>query len=327
MKFISNLKKIALVLSLVVGAIACNDDDDDVIIIETNTIADFVSENADYSSLNAALEAADLKIVLDGNAKYTVFAPNNAAFSAFLDTNGFANLSEVPVPVLTQILLNHVQAGAIKAANLSTGYIESSATGAASDENLSIYINTEDGVRINGVSSVTIADIEVDNGVIHAVNAVIGLPDITTFALADPEFTTLVAALTAATDESIDFVSTLQTQTSPPAPFTIFAPTNQAFTDFLTEKDFADLAAIPVDVLQSVLKYHVVTGVNVRSEDITDGIEVTTFEGGKFTINTGTDVTITDENGGESTVIATDVQATNGVIHVIDTVLFPNLED
>jgi len=324
MKFISNLKKIALVLFLSLGAIACNDDDNDVIIVETNTIADFVSNNADYSSLNAALEAADLKIVLDGNTKYTVFAPNNAAFSTFLTANGFADLSEVPVDLLTQILLNHVQAGVIKAADLSTGYIPSSATGEASEENLSMYINTEDGVRINGVSSVTTANIEVDNGVIHAVNAVIGLPDITTFALADSEFTTLVAALTA--DESFDFVSTLQTQESP-APFTVFAPTNQAFADFLTEFDFADLAAIPVDVLGSVLSYHVVTEANVRSEDITDGMMVPTFEGGEFTINTGTDVTITDENDRVSTVIATDVQATNGVIHVIDTVLFPNLED
>ena len=326
MKFISNLKKIALILFLSLGVFACSDDDDDdVIIIETNTIADYVNENPDYSSLNAALEAADLKIVLDGNTKYTVFAPNNAAFSAFLTANGFANLSEVPIPLLTQILLNHVQAGVIKAADLSTGYIPSSATGEASDEKLSMYINTENGVKINGVSTVTSADIIVDNGVIHAVNSVIGLPDITTFALADPDFGILVSALTA--DDSFDFVSTLQTQSSPPAPFTVFAPTNQAFADFLTEFNFADLAAIPVDVLGSVLSYHVITEANVRSEDITDGMMVSTFEGGEFTINTGTGVTITDENDRVSNVIATDVQATNGVIHVIDTVLFPDLED
>lgn len=324
MKFISNLEKIALVLFLSFGAIACDDDDDDVIIIETNTIADFVSENADYSTLNAALKAADLKIVLDGTAKYTVFAPNNAAFSTFLDANGYADLNEVPVDTLTQILLNHVQPGVIKAADLSTGYIESSATGEASDENLSMYINTVDEVRINGVSSVTTSDIEVDNGIIHAVDAVIGLPDITTFAIADPDFEILVSSLTA--DDSFDFISILQTQSSP-APFTVFAPTNQAFADFLTEFNFADLAAIPVDVLESVLSYHAVTGGNVRSEDLTNGMILTTFEGGEFTINTATGVIITDENDRESTVIATDVQATNGVIHVIDTVLYPNLED
>ena len=324
MKFISNLQKIALVLFLSLGANACNNDDDNEIILETNSIADFVANNPDYSSLNAALEAADLKIVLDGNTKFTVFAPNNAAFSAFLSTNGFANLNAVPVNVLTQVLLNHVQAGVIKAADLSTGYIESSATGAASDEKLSMYIDTEDGVRINGVSSVTTADIMVDNGVIHAVNSVIGLPDITTFALADPNFEILFLALTA--DDSFNFVSILQTQTSP-APFTVFAPTNEVFADFLTEFNFASLDVIPDDILESVLSYHVITGANVRSEDITDGMIATTFEGGEFTINAGTSVTITDENSRVSTVTATDVQATNGVIHVIDKVLFPNLED
>jgi transforming growth factor-beta-induced protein len=323
MKFISNLKKIALVLFLSLGVIAC-ENDDDVVVIETNTIADFVSKNADYSSLNAALEAANLKIVLNGATKYTVFAPNNAAFSSFLAANGFANLGEVPVDLLTQILLNHVQAGVIKAADLSTGYIPSSAIWGASDENLSMFINTDGGVMINGVSSVTTADIEVDNGVIHAVNSVIGLPDITTFALADPNFEILVSALTA--DDSFGFVGILQTQASP-APFTVFAPTNQAFVDFLTEFEFASLAAIPVDVLGSVLSYHVVTEANVRSEDILNEMMVSTFEGGEFTINPGTGVTITDENNRVSTVIATDVQATNGVIHVIDSVLFPNLGD
>lgn len=324
MLFISNLKKIVLVTFLCLSAIACNNDDDNVIIVPKNTIADFVANNPDYSSLNAALEAADLKSTLDGNAKFTVFAPNNAAFSAFLSANGFANLAAVPVNVLTQVLLNHVQEGAIKSADLSTGYIQSSATWGASSENLSMYINTTGGVRINGVSSVTTANIEVDNGVIHAVNAVIGLPDITTFALADPTFENLVAALTA--DDSFDFVSILQMQTSP-APFTVFAPTNDAFVDFLTEFNFDNLGDIPVDVLESVISYHAVTGANVRSEDITDGMVVTTFEGGDFTINAGTSVTITDENDRVSNVIATDVQATNGVIHVIDKVLFPNLED
>ncbi|HSI69552.1 MAG TPA: fasciclin domain-containing protein [Gillisia sp.] len=288
----------------------------------SNTIADFVENNADYSSLNAALEVAGLKETLAGNAELTVFAPNNAAFEAFLSDNGFADLGAVPVDVLTQVLLNHVQSGSIYAADLTTGYIESMASWGASDENLSMYINTADGVMINGVSSVTTPNVEVDNGVIHAVDAVIGLPDVVTFATADPNFEILVEALTR--DEDFNFVSTLQTQGAP-APFTVFAPTNDAFVDFLGELEFASLEAIPSDVLSSTLSYHVVTGANVRSTDITDGMEVTTFETGTFTINAGESVTITDENERESTVIAVDVQATNGVIHVIDTVLLPEL--
>lgn len=323
MLFQSYLKKTAIVVVLSFGFFACSSDDEAGDIVEpSNSIVDFVESNPDYSSLNAALEAANLKATLSGNANYTVFAPNNAAFNAFLSDNGFSGLSAVPVDVLTQILLNHVQEGSIYAEDLTTGYITSMATGDASDENLSMYINTEDGVMINGTSSVTTADIEVDNGVIHAVNSVIGLPDITTFATADPTFEILVAALTR--EESFDFVPTLQIQESP-APFTVFAPTNEAFVNLLEELELETLDEVPTDVLAAALSYHVVTGANVRSGDITDNMEVTTFESGMFTINTGDPVTITDENERMANIIAVDVQATNGVIHVIDTVLLPEM--
>ncbi len=207
---------------------ACSDDDDAVTppVVETNTIADFVASNDNYSSLAAALEVAGLTSTLDGAENYTVFAPDNAAFAAFLADNGFSGLSEVPVDLLRQVLLNHVQMGELMAADLSTGYIESMATGSASPENLSMYISTEDGVMINGVATVTSANNEVDNGVIHAVDAVIGLPTVVTFALADPTFDTLVAALTR--EDDFTFVSTLM-MTDAPAPFTVFAPTNEAF--------------------------------------------------------------------------------------------------
>ena len=319
---ISNFKKIAFAGILSLSVMACSNDDEGDVITPSNTIADFVESNPDYSSLNAALIAANLKTTLDGNTEYTVFAPNNAAFNAFLSANNFANLSAVPVDVLTQVLLNHVLPGKVMAANLSTGYVETASTMSPGENNLSMYINLEDGVMINGVSKVTTADVAVDNGVIHAVNAVIGLPDITTFVLADPNFEILVAALTR--EEDFPFVDILQTQT-PPAPFTVFAPTNDAFVDLLEELDLESLDDIPADVLSSVLSYHVVAGANVRSEDITNGMIVTTFETGTFTINTTGGVSITDENERVSNVIATDVQTTNGVIHVVDQVLLPEM--
>lgn len=318
---LSFVKNYVFVIFISIGMVACsNDDEGDM--ETTNTIADFVENNADYSSLNAALIAADLKSTLGGSSEFTVFAPNNAAFNAFLSANGFSSLSAVPKEVLTQILLNHVQEGSIMSSDLSTGYIESMSTAGLSGENLSMYINTSDGVTINGTSSVTTANIEVDNGVIHAVDAVIGLPDITTFATADPNFEILVAALTR--EEEFTFVSTLMTQGTP-APFTVFAPTNTAFENLLTELEAASLNDIPTDVLASTLSYHVLTGANVRSGDIEDDMMVTTLQGGSFTINTTGGVTITDENDRVSNIVAVDVQATNGVIHVVDRVLLPEM--
>ncbi|MBZ9632526.1 fasciclin domain-containing protein [Salegentibacter sp. LM13S] len=313
--------KLAVVAFLAFGLFSCSDDDDGGdVIMPTNTITDFVAGNDDYSSLQAALEVTGLDATLDSSTNFTVFAPNNAAFNSFLSANGFSSLDEVPTGVLTQILLNHVQEGEIMSSTLSTGYIESMATGMASDSPLSLYINTSDGVSINGVSSVTTADVEVDNGVIHAVDAVIGLPDVTTFATADPNFDILVQALTA--DESFTFVETLM-ETDAPAPFTVFAPTNAAFASVLEELELAGLGDIPADLLASILSYHVVTGANVRSGDLTDEMMVETLETGSFTINLGDNVTITDENGRTATIVATDVQANNGVIHVLDTVLLP----
>ena len=335
MKFIlknTKLTFLALLISFSFGS--CNKDDlfdpggQRVVVtpepeapVETNTIVDFVNNNDDYSSLAAALEAADLVETLDGDTNYTVFAPNNAAFDAFLEANNMASLDEVPVDLLTQVLLNHVQEGEIMSTNLSTGYINSMATGSASEEPLSLYINTDEGVSLNGVSNVTTADVEVDNGVIHAVDAVIGLPDVTTFATADPNFSILVAALTR--EDDFGYVSTLQSTETPPAPFTIFAPTDTAFADLLAELELSGLNDIPSDLLAKVLEYHVVAGSNVTSDALTDEMEVTTLQGGTFTIYFGENVTIVDENNRTTTIGMTDVQSTNGVIHAIDRVLLP----
>ena len=106
---------------------SCSDDDDNGTTTISNTIADFVSQNSDYSSLLAALEAADLVATLDGTTQFTVFAPNNAAFDAFLSANGFAALEDVPVDTLRNILLNHVVNGSVQSGDLSTGYFNSNA--------------------------------------------------------------------------------------------------------------------------------------------------------------------------------------------------------
>lgn len=321
MTFISKITKFAFIALLVTGFVSCSDDDEaGDVIVPSNSIADFVADNDNYSSLAAALEVAGLTSTLDGSANYTVFAPNNAAFNAFLSANGFDSLDEVPEDLLREILLNHVQSGVIMSSNLATGYISSMATGMASEEPLSMYINTDDGVMINGMAEVTNADIEVDNGIIHAVNAVIGLPDIVDFATADPTFDILVQALTR--EDEFTFVETLQA-TEDPAPFTVFAPTNDAFVALLDELEMDSLGDIPTETLSTVLTYHVVAGANVRSGDLSDGMVVETLNGESFTVNLGDAVTLTDARDRISTVVAVDVQANNGVIHAIDTVILP----
>ncbi len=310
------IKKIGLVLLGTFVLSSCSDDDDNY----DKNVYNIVAKDADLSNLKAAIDKAGLATTLQSSGTFTVFAPSNAAFTAFLQANGFASLEQVPTATLKEILLNHVLSTEVKAAQVTTGYVSTLAKGAASSSrNLSMYINTSNGVKINGVSNVTKTDIDVTNGVIHKVDAVIGLPTIVTHATANPNFTTLVAALTR--NDMPNFVSILSGTAN--SPFTVFAPTNTAFSGLLTELNLSGLSAIPQATLENTLKYHVVAGANVASTDLTNNMNVTTFQGGKFTITTTGGAKITDAKNRVSNIVATDVQCSNGIIHVIDKVILP----
>lgn len=311
-----NLLKIAC-LAFVIGFVACNDDDP--VVVETNTIVDVAIDN-NLTSLVAAVRRANLDVTLAGPGPYTVLAPSDAAFSAFLQANNFNSLTDVPVDLLRNILLNHVISGELMSTDLTTGYANTNATSDASGTNMSIYINTENGVSFNGISNVGIANVVADNGIVHVVDAVIGLPSVVTFATADPNFSILVEALTREND--FTYVETLSTPNgTAPAPFTVFAPINDAFVDLLAELQLNALSDVPKATLTSTLNTHVVAGANVLESNLSDNMPVSTLGGG-LTVNlTSNGATLTDSNNRVSSIIATDVQANNGVIHAINKVV------
>ena len=325
MKTLKLIPKLALMATVLFASTSCSNDDDAVTTPpQAQTIAEIAAGNSDLTSLVAALDRANLVTTLDGEGQFTVFAPNNASFAAFLNANGFANLEAVPVPLLREVLLNHVVSGRNLSTQLSTGYVKTLGKGSASDTNtLSMFLNTASGVTINGGmanggATVTTADVIASNGVIHLVNSVINMPTVVNHAIANPNFTSLVAALTRA--DQPDFAGIL----SGTGPFTVFAPTNDAFGSLLTELNLSGLADVPQATLENVLKYHVVAGSNVLSTSLTNNMMVTTFQGGTFTVNTpNSGSSITDTNNRMSNIIAVDVQASNGVVHAIDKVLLP----
>ena len=288
-------------------------------VIGLPNIVDHAVANSDLTELVGALTSGGnttfTDLLSDSATDFTVFAPVNAAFSAFANPN--AN-------DINAVLSNHVIAGtAAFAAGLTNSYVTTAAVNEDGD-NLSMYINIDDGVSLNGTSNVAAADIVATNGVIHAVDAVIDLPTVVTFATADATFSPLVAALTEGTPAT-DFVSVL----SGDGPFTVFAPTDTAFQALLdSNMDWTSVTDIDEALLTSVLNHHVVSG-NVRSGDLTDGIAPTTLEGDTITINlpgTGDNIAdITDGAGNTGIgVVVVDVQANNGVIHVVNQVMIPD---
>lgn len=314
MKTLSKLRVFALIF-FAIAFVSCDNNDDPV----DNTITGLAQRNSNLKILVQALTRADLATTLQGVGPFTVFAPTDAAFTAFLKTTPYATINDVPKDVLTQILLNHVVSGSVKSTALSTGYIKTLAKGSASTSNtLSMYVDLTSGVKLNGVAKVTTADVMASNGVIHVVDGVIGLPTIVTHAMANPMFSTLVSALTY--NPQSGFAGVLSGTTS--SPFTVFAPTNAAFTAFLGETTYSSLSAIPANVLEKTLKYHVVTGANVLSTAITENQVITTFSGQTATVKF-TPTRLLDVSGRNCNIIATDVQCSNGVIHVLEKVLLP----
>jgi transforming growth factor-beta-induced protein len=294
----------------------------EIIDIVDPTITGLAMMNKDLSILAEALSITGLDAVLnDRDAEFTVFAPSNDAFEAFLAANNLSGLNDIPVPVLTQVLLNHALSGVALSSNLSTTYTTTLATFGNTDSNISLYVNTDSGVMLNGQSSVVAADIMAANGVVHLVDAVIALPTVVTFAVADPNFSNLVAALTR--EDQPDFVSVLSTANgTAPAPFTVFAPINEAFADLLSELSLGSLDDVDGETLTAVLNMHVIAEANIRAEDLVSGPASTL--GGDITIDAG-NATITDPNGRVSNIIVVNVQAANGVVHAIDKVILPEL--
>ncbi|MDX1686091.1 MAG: fasciclin domain-containing protein [Saprospiraceae bacterium] len=303
-----NLLLLLLLSGLTLSLVSCNDDDDDEPDTSTLTIAEIALDDDQFSTLVSALDRVDLTAVLQGDGPFTVFAPTNSAFDALgVDLNALSDAQ------LTNILLYHVLGGNVTSSDLQEGktYSSTASTGGYGGTSPSLLIEKSGSdVILNGDINVTQADIDASNGTIHVIDNVLLPMDVVGIATSNSDFSQLVDALGSA---SGDLVSVL----SGDGPFTVFAPLNSAFQEIS-----GTVAGLDADQLASVLTYHVVSG-NVRSEDLTDGMSVTTIQTEQFTVSIGNDVTITDSNGNVATVVLTDVQGTNGVVHVINKVILP----
>ncbi len=316
-------QKILPILLLLISLQSCYKDEYEPQMVIQKTIFDHLNSSMGYSYLTYALQKTDLDDVLNGAGDYTLYAPNNSAFRGFLMREGYSSLDEVPTEALKKILLNHVMTGQIRYRDFKSGYYPTAATSDVNDLPLSMYINQVNmRVTLNGSSRIVQGNVNASNGVIHAVNAVIPIPSLVTFVLADPDLYNLGLALTR-DDLSVDFPSILSTKNgSVPAPFTVFAPNNTAFVNFLNELEVERLSSIDEPNLILTLKHHILGEINALSTDLSDNLTLDTM-GGEITANIIGGASLTDGNARVSNIVAVDIQADNGVMHIIDKVILP----
>jgi uncharacterized surface protein with fasciclin (FAS1) repeats len=320
MKIKQNIHRLILssILGLSILTISSCNKDDDTPPPATNTITDVVVANASYSVLKEAVVKANLAATLSSTGPFTVFAPDNAAFSAAGITS--ATVTAKTPAELSELLLYHTVPSKILAANVPAGPNAKVIT-AGGD---SIFVtNKPAGVFINGIA-VAQADILADNGVIHRLAKALNKPSGNIVATAQASvgaLDSLVKAVlrvnnTAGGNPNI--VSLLSNNT-----LTVFAPTNAAFTQLLGILGLTDINQIPIAQLSAVLAYHVVPG-RAFSSDLTAG-PLTMFAGGNTTINLTGSATIKGNGNGAnaSTITATNIMCRNGVVHLIDRVLLP----
>jgi uncharacterized surface protein with fasciclin (FAS1) repeats len=298
----------------VVSFSSCDKDDDPVV---TNTITDVVVANSSYSVLKEAVVKAGLDATLRGPGPFTVFAPDNNAFSAAGITS--ATVTSLSSAQLSDLLLYHTIGSKILAANVPAGPNAKVVT--AGGDSIFVTNKGAGGVFINGIA-VAQADIAADNGVIHRLTKALNKPSGNIVATAQASgLDSLVKAVlrvnnTAGGNPNI--VSLLSNNT-----LTVFAPTNAAFTQLLGALGVSDINQIPIGTLSSVLAYHVVNG-RAFSSDLVAG-SLPMFAGGNTTISLSSGATIRGTGNGSnaSNITATNIMCRNGVVHLIDRVLLP----
>ena len=276
----------------------------DAVIMPAATVVDVIVNSPVHETLEAAVIAAELNGALSGDGPFTVFAPTDAAF-ANLPAGTVDNLLMDPTGDLAKILLHHVVSGEILSSDLSDGQVATTLLG----QGIEVTIDVN-GVSING-AQVTVADIQTLNGVVHVVDAVI-MPAATVVDVIvnSPVHETLEAAVIAAELNGV---------LSGDGPFTVFAPTDEAFAN-LPAGTLDGLLMDPTGNLTKVLQYHVLDS-EVLSSDLSDGQVAGTL--------VGQDITVTiDANGvmiNDALVTVADIRTLNGVVHVINAVLIPDL--
>jgi transforming growth factor-beta-induced protein len=284
------------------------------VVYSVGTIAEVVLFEKDFTILAGALRKADLLETVATTPNLTVFAPDNAGFVAA----GITSLDDFTAEELAPILTYHVLGAVVKAADLPESGIAATLNGG----NIYLGYLNQGRVLVNGLTEITAVDIEKSNGVIHVINRTLvpPAPNVVEIALAmadmgeASEFTVLTSLL--ASDEYADITQAIIDADN----ITVFAPTDAAFAEV------DNGAGLTQEQISTILTYHA-AGARVFSYDLVQGQNVIMLNGQTLKVSSisGEAIVLEDKTDDGANVLEVNVHGSNGVIHVVDKVLLPEL--
>lgn len=360
MKFRNQIARFALMITAVVFMFSCTEDDKKEVTRLDSAGTYFAANAGKYSILTDALKKTGLLATLSGAGSYTIFAPSNAAFTAagitsasFKDLDPLVPADLIAIANLRVILQNHVLTPGTRAADLlAGGYFKTFAffrpnaplapipatALLTSGSQMSIFFNqVGPNVLINGGATnrgatVTNADIDLANGILHEIDAVLFLPTIVNHIAANPNLSTLlaVATSTAAPFGDQTAVRNILTGATNLSARTLICPNNKAFENATTGTGFLTGAAVTPANVTRVLQYHLLPPGNRLNTFFTEGFVVnsSTTPLQTFTILRAGALGFRIQDNGTapnniSRFLINDIQGVNGVLHIVDKVLQP----
>jgi transforming growth factor-beta-induced protein len=268
-------------------------------------LVDVLSADSDLSTMVAAIKYGNLGPILEYYSAFTVFAPTNAAFEEYFGNLGVSSVEDLSTETVDSILLYHLLPGAIEGSSFSNGFV--STLSAGPDSRAMVMLMSGYNSTLNKDANITGFNIMASNGIIHVIDKVLTLPTIYNIVNMGGDYRRFIEAMSKAEMDSILVAK---------GPYTIFAPTDDAFDDLFIEQGISGIDEMSKEQLVPILKFHIAQG-NYSSNNLIYAT-IVTLNG-----NLDADLSSSFVVNGNANVLDFNLQGKNGVIHSINKVLIP----
>ena len=309
----NSLALFALALTFIATStifIACLSSPDDP---EYPPLLEVLRAETSISTFVKALERSDFLGNRLEDVDYTILAPDNDAFSAYLTASGFGSVDSIPLPLLNHLINYHYQFGYAPAENITSNYYASPSAAGFGGTRLVLFVESlATGLFFNGDAEVVQSNIKADKSIIHIIDKVLTLPNAMDIIIQNKEFSRARQAM-----EKTDLDALLKN----PNPYTVLVPTNTAFNLYVSlNNGYNSFDDIPKDTLTRLMRFHLIAG-NIKLDSLSTRSFPTQLAGSSLAFTP--QITGSLRVGNQADILLGDIQGTNGIVHAIDRVLVP----